>query len=86
MIALFFSSWCPFCRSFKIIFERYAYEREIERFILVRIDDYDNVIWNKFDVKNVPTVILFEKEKIIKRLDGSFGRGLTEQQFIEFLE
>ncbi len=34
----------------------------------------------------VPTVILFEKGKVTKRLDGRFGVGLTEKQLDNWLQ
>ncbi len=38
----------------------------------------------KYNVDVVPTVLIFEKGKVTKRLDGAAGIGLTEKQLLDF--
>jgi thioredoxin-like negative regulator of GroEL len=40
----------------------------------------------KYSVEVVPTVLVFEKGKVTKRLDGVPGAGLSEKQFKEFIK
>ncbi len=86
VFALFYASWCPFCRSFLPIFEEQARRKRYDKFLRVRIDDETNPLWEKYDVKVVPTVILFEGERVLRRLDGALGMGLSEKQLNDFLE
>jgi hypothetical protein len=34
----------------------------------------------------VPTVLVFEKGKLVKRLDGLHGVGLSEKQLMDFVK
>jgi hypothetical protein len=45
-----------------------------------------NPLWEKYDVKVVPTVILFEGEKVLRRLDGAVRLGGSEKQFKDFVD
>jgi thioredoxin 1 len=85
IFVLFYASWCPFCRIFLPIFEKYAREKRYDEFLRVRIDDEDNPLWEKYEVVVVPTVILFKGGKAQGRLDGILGAGLTEDQLRSFL-
>ncbi len=82
VIALVYASWCPFCRSFLPIFQRYARE---EGRNFARIKDDEEKIGDKFSVDIFPTVLFFEKRKVTKRLDGEPGVGLSEKQLAEFI-
>ena len=75
---------CPFCRRFKPIFDKYS---EIEKgtFAEAVIDDYENPLWDKFDIKKVPTVILFKDGKQVVRKDAKSTIGLTEEDVKDIL-
>ncbi len=86
---LFYSTWCPFCKSFLPIFGKYAKieeKRRQDRFLRVKIDGDTNPLWEKYDVKVVPTVILFEGEEVSKRLVGAAGSGRNEKQLKDFID
>jgi len=85
VFVLFYASWCPFCSRFLPIFEEYARKDRRDKFLRVRIDDENNPLWEKYDVEVVPTIVLFEGERVQRRLDGVLGVGLTEDQFKDFL-
>jgi len=85
VFALFYASWCPFCRAFLPIFEQHAQRNVGDKFLLVKIDDETNPLWEKYEVDVVPTVILFQGEKVSRRLDGTLGVGLNERQLERFL-
>jgi thioredoxin 1 len=86
VLALFYASWCPFCRSFLLIFEKYAEENDAISFLPVKIDDETNPLWVKYRIEVVPTVIFFNGGRVTARLDGTLGRGLSEEQFKDFFK
>jgi thioredoxin-like negative regulator of GroEL len=83
--ALFYASWCPFCKSFLPIFDKEVQMNHSDKFLRVRIDDEANPIWGKYDIEVVPTVIFFKAERVWRRLDGVLGAGLREEQLRSFL-
>ena len=84
VLALFCASWCPFCQSFFVAFDREAAKLSFDSVVRVYIDDYDNPLWEEYSIEAVPTVILFEHE-VSQRLDGRLGYGLTAKQFEAWL-
>jgi len=86
VFALFYASWCPFCGSFLPVFEKYARENNSEEFLQVKIDDEMNPLWEEYNIQIVPAVILFEGERLARRLDGRRGIGLSEEELKIFLE
>ena len=86
VVALFYASWCPFCRSFISIFDKYAQSLESHLFMRVRIDEDENPMWEEFSLEAVPSVISFVRGRTAKRLDCLLGRGLNERQFREWLK
>jgi predicted oxidoreductase (fatty acid repression mutant protein) len=57
-----------------------------EKVIHVLLDDYDNSLWDDYNVPAVPTIIYFEDSKVCKRLDAKLGRGLNEAAFKKWIE
>jgi thioredoxin 1 len=86
VLALFYASWCPFCRSFLPVFAKNASGNDSCVVLRVKVDDYDNPLWEEYSIEAVPTVILFETETVCRRLDGGFGSGLNAKQFEEWLK
>ena len=86
VLVLFYASWCPFCVNFVPMFDKKIVNYNVGKVIHVLLDDYDNQLWDDYDVEAVPTVIFFEKGKVSKRLDGRSGRGLNENQLNVWLE
>jgi thioredoxin-like negative regulator of GroEL len=86
VLALFYASWCPYCKSFLAIFDKTIMKRNFECALRVNVDDYDNPLWEDYSVEAVPTVILFDEGRICRGLDGRFGEGLSEKQLSEWLE
>ncbi|MFB3890292.1 MAG: thioredoxin family protein [Candidatus Bathyarchaeia archaeon] len=84
-VALFYASWCPFCRSFIQVFDRYAENRDADVFLKVNVDDDENPMWEEFSLEAVPSIILFEKDRVARRLDCELGAGLNEKQFSDWL-
>ena len=73
MFVLFYASWCPFSQRFLPIFAKYA---ESSRPCLRVVTDDKASLCEKYSVDFVPTVLLFEKGKVTKRLDAEPGEGL----------
>jgi thiol-disulfide isomerase/thioredoxin len=86
VLVLFYATWCPYCLRFVPVFDEKTREFNKGNVIHVLVDDYDNPLWEDYDIGAVPTVIFFEKGKVSKRLDGKFGRGLNENQLEVWLE
>jgi len=86
VLALFYASWCPYCRSFVPFFESKTAGFDSSKVLHVILDDYDNPLWDDFDIGAVPTVILLKDGKVYSRLDGRFGVGLSEKQLVAWLE
>jgi thioredoxin 1 len=78
VLALFYSSWCPYCVRFVPVFDK--------KVIHVLLEDNDNQLWDEYDIGAVPTVIFFEDGKVTNRLDGRLGSGLKEERFLAWLD
>ncbi len=86
VLALFYSSWCPYCVRFVPTFDKDAAKIGVKSVIHVLLEDYDDPMWDEYDIPAVPTIILFENGKVCKRLDARLGRGLSEERFIDWIE
>jgi thiol-disulfide isomerase/thioredoxin len=86
VLALFSSSWCPFCQKFAKIFDMYVNSCKADLFVHVRMDDYNSPLWDEYNVDAVPTLIFFEDGAIKSRLDAGSGVGLEEKQFIDWIK
>jgi thiol-disulfide isomerase/thioredoxin len=85
VLALFYTTWCPFCREFMQIFKEEAKKNLFDVVLCVNLDDYSNPLWEDYSINIVPTVIFFNKGKIQNRIDGKTGLGLTKTQFVDLL-
>ncbi len=74
---MFYAEWCPFCRSFYPQFGNALDSKGIS-WAEVDISDLEDPRWETFDVKVVPTIIVFEKGQPVFRRDGVLGRGLSK--------
>lgn len=86
LLALFYSSWCPFCRSFLSVFNKQAQNPDAMAYIKVRIDEDENPLWETYSLEAVPSLILFEDGQISKRLDCELGAGLSEKDFAKWIK
>jgi thiol-disulfide isomerase/thioredoxin len=86
LLAIFYASWCPYCVAFVPVFNKRVGNFSVAPVIHVLLDDYDNPLWDYYDIEVVPTVIFFEKGKVCRRLDGKFGVGLSEKQLVVWLD
>ena len=82
VFVLFYASWCPFSQRFLPIFKKYA--EKSQDCLRVKTDDKASLC-EKYSVDEVPTVLLFERGTVTKRLDGEPGAGLNEAKLIKLL-
>jgi thioredoxin-like negative regulator of GroEL len=78
---MFYADWCPFCQRFKPVFESAIITRSANnsyKFYESKVNDDDNPLWDRFSISAVPTLIAFDKGKIISRRDAKMGVGLNE--------
>jgi thiol-disulfide isomerase/thioredoxin len=81
---LFYASWCPFSQMFLPIFKAYEKDNPTEC-LSILIDDKPELC-DKYSVEYYPTIILFKKGRVHKRLDATPGAGLTKKQLSKFTE
>jgi thiol-disulfide isomerase/thioredoxin len=81
---LFYATWCPFSQEFLPIFEEYSKNNPKE--CLSVIVDGKPDLCEEFDIEYFPTVILFKKGRIHRRLDAEPGVGLSKKQLKELTE
>jgi thioredoxin 1 len=75
IVALFWATWCPFCRKYKPEFDKLA-AKWPWRFASVYLDDESNPLWDDYAVDVVPTLALFRDGKLVDRQDGILGYGI----------
>ena len=80
-LVLFYAGWCPYSRSFLPVFEKHAVAGNCCRVVT---DDMDGCE-EKYSIDVVPTVLYFENGKVVRRLDGEPGAGLSEKQLIDMI-
>ena len=85
VIVMFYAEYCPFCRSFAPIFESYSSD---PNFIFSKADitDDDDPLWNKYNIKVVPTLVAFQEGREVARRDGVRGEGLREEDLLSLLQ
>jgi thioredoxin 1 len=77
-IFYFTADWCGPCKKTRPIVE----ELKKEGYQFQIIDaDYEQLLVKRFEIKSVPTFILFKNEKEIKRMVGA----QTQQSLLEFI-
>ncbi len=75
-LVCFYARWCSFCDMFKPQFLRVAKETPSLRFAWVDISDWNSEMWTTYDIRAVPSLVLFRDGRAVDRVDGILGRGL----------
>jgi thiol-disulfide isomerase/thioredoxin len=81
---LFYATWCPFSQRFLPIFEEYS-KSNPEECLSVIVDEEPDVC-EEYAIEYFPTVILFKKGEVHKRLDAEPGIGLNKKQLKDLTE
>ena len=70
VIVDFWATWCGPCKMFGPIFEEVSNNFNDIKFCKLDVDEDESNISKKFGVMSIPTIILFENGKEIKRNIG----------------
>ena len=81
---LFYATWCPFSQRFLPIFEEYS-KNDPKECLSVIVDEEPDVC-EEYAIEYYPTVIMFKKGKVHKRLDAEQGVGLNKKQLKDLTE
>jgi thioredoxin 1 len=74
----FTTEWCGACKKTRPIVEKL--KKDGYQFQIIDAD-YEQLLAKRFEIMSVPTFILFENEKEIKRIVGA----QTQQSLLEFI-
>lgn len=81
----FGAKWCPPCKAFGPTHESVAQQFADQVLSAhVDIDDFPSLA-NQFDIKSVPTHILFKDGEVVKRLQGALVRSAVETAYIDLI-
>jgi thioredoxin 1 len=80
-VVLFYATWCPYSQRFLPIFQEYA-RNNPQECVSIIIDDKPDLC-EKYEIEYYPTVLMFKKGTVEKRLDATPGLGLTKIQLKE---
>jgi thiol-disulfide isomerase/thioredoxin len=83
VFVLFYASWCPFSRRFLSTFEKFAQDKS-RTCLSVVVDDKASLC-EKYSIEVYPTVLVFDKGKVIRRFDGVLGVGLSEERLMSLI-
>jgi len=76
-LVLFYADWCPFCKSFKPIFE--AYDGKLQyKLVGAKVNEDENPLWDMFKLDSIPTMVAFSNGEVVTRRDGKQGVGLSK--------
>jgi thioredoxin 1 len=84
-MVLFRADWCPFCRRFKPIFDSYERKTTIKLAEAV-INEDEDPLWDRYNIKVVPTLVAFRNGKPVARRDGKAGIGLEREDMDSLLK
>ena len=81
---LFYASWCPYSQMFLPIFNEFE-KSNPDECLKVVVDDKQDLC-DKYSIEYYPTVLLFKKGALHKRLDPTPHVGLNKKQLSKFTE
>jgi len=82
LMVLFYATWCPFSRAFLATYLAHASAGD-PCYARIIVDNGDPLV-EKYGIDVFPTVLFFEKGRLVHRLDGVYHRGLTDGQLQDF--
>jgi thiol-disulfide isomerase/thioredoxin len=90
LLLMFYADWCPFCQKFKPMFESLPCFTDSQSNVKYRaygatLNDNDNPLWERFSINSVPTLVAFDKARVVARRDARMGIGLTKSDLDSIL-
>lgn len=82
LMVLFYASWCPFSQAFLPTYLSHAAAGD-PCYARIIVDDDDPLV-EKYAINVFPSVLFFEKGDLVRRLDGTYHRGLSHGQLQDF--
>lgn len=79
------AQWCGFCQVFKPTFLSSLANQGLQ-LALVDLSDWENPLWEVFDLKVIPSVVCFVDGKIVARKEGKLGVGLSPGDMHDLLD
>ena len=81
----FWAEWCGPCKMIAPILTEIAAEQKDNLVIAkLNVDDHGDIA-QRFGVMSIPTLLVFDKGEIKKRMVGAKGKGALLQELSEFL-
>ena len=81
----FWAEWCGPCKMIAPILSEIAAEQKDNLVIAkLNVDDHGDIA-QRFGVMSIPTLLVFDKGEMKKRLVGAKGKGALLQELSEFL-
>lgn len=69
IVVYFTAEWCGPCHRFKPIYEDRAKASDLP-FKVVDITDEAHPLWERYEIRKVPTVAIFRDGEIVERVSG----------------
>jgi len=85
VIVDFWAAWCGPCRMVGPIVEEIAKDQAGKVKVAKLNVDENPEIAMRFNVMSIPTLLVFQKGEVAKRLVGAKGKGQLLQELTEFL-
>jgi len=81
----FWAEWCGPCKSIAPILSELATEQAGKLTVAkLNVDEHGDIA-QRFNVMSIPTLLVFDKGEMKKRLVGAKGKGQLLQELAEFL-
>ncbi len=85
MVVDFWAEWCGPCKAISPILGEIASEMAGKISVAkLNVDEHGDIA-QRFNVMSIPTLLVFDKGEVKKRLVGAKGKGQLLQELAEFL-
>jgi thioredoxin-like negative regulator of GroEL len=82
LMVLFYASWCPFSQAFLKTYLVHAASGD-PCYARIIVDEGDPLV-ERYAIQVFPTVLFFEQGQLVRRLDGVYHQGLSQDQLKDF--